>query len=47
MAKEPCKPCAAARRHFPAALRKRLEQMEQRSLERKARKEAERGRRQA
>jgi hypothetical protein len=42
MKREPCKPCAAARKVMPAPVRRRLEDLERRLVERK---EADRARR--
>jgi hypothetical protein len=47
MKREPCKPCAAARKMMPAPVRRRLEDLERRMAEDKLRQEADRARRQA
>jgi hypothetical protein len=47
MKREPCKPCAAARKVMPGPVRRRLEDLERRMAEEKLRQEADRARRQA
>jgi hypothetical protein len=47
MKREPCKPCAAARKVMPAPVRRRLEDLERRMAEEKLRREAANARRQA
>lgn len=47
MKREPCKPCAAARKVMPAPVRRRLEDLERRMAEEKLRREAANARRPA